>query len=73
MTFRLLIGCLATAAVLSGCATTSTPPTPEQRAACEKMLADMGEGATHSHASDKAGAVNAMGLTHAQCRRMLGK
>ena len=59
------------AMALAGCAT--TPPTPEQRAACEKMLSEMGEGATHSHASDKTGAVNSMGMTHAQCRAMLKK
>lgn len=62
------------ALALSGCATMSpTPPTPEQRAACEKMLSEMGEGATHSHTSDKSGAANTMGLTHAQCRTMLKK
>ena len=63
---------LAVAASVGGCATTMAEPTPEQRAACEKML-EMGEGATHSHASDKTGAVNTMGMTHAQCRRMLKK
>ena len=62
------------ALTLSGCATMdTTPPTPEQRAACEKMLNEMGEGATHSHATDKTGAVNTMGLTHAKCRAMLKK
>lgn len=65
----------ATAALaLAGCATMDdTPPTAEQKAACEKMLSEMGEGATHSHASDKTGAVNSMGMTHAQCRAMLKK
>ena len=59
---------------LAGCATMDdTPPTPEQRAACVKMLSEMGEGATHSHASDKTGVVNTMGMTHAQCRAMLKK
>ncbi|WP_421937431.1 hydroxylase [Phenylobacterium sp.] len=59
---------------LAGCATMDdTPPTAEQKAACEKMLSEMGEGATHSHASDKTGAVNSMGMTHAQCRAMLKK
>lgn len=62
------------AMALAGCATVDdTPPTPEQRAACEKMLSEMGEGATHSHGSDKSGAVNTMGMTHAQCRTMLKK
>lgn len=62
------------AMALAGCATMDeTPPTAEQKAACEKMLSEMGEGATHSHASDKTGAVNSMGLTHAQCRAMLKK
>jgi len=72
MKLLLITGAFAVAALVSGCATTSEPPTPEQRAACEKMLA-MGEGATHSHATDKTGVVNTMGLTHAQCRRMLAK
>lgn len=63
-----------TAIALAGCATMNdTPPTAEQRAACEKMLSEMGDGATHSHASDKSGAVNTMGMTHAQCRVMLKK
>lgn len=61
------------AAVVAGCATAEASPTPEQRAACEDMLARMGEGATHSHGSDKSGAVNTMGMTHDQCRRMLGR
>ncbi|ACG80157.1 hypothetical protein [Phenylobacterium zucineum] len=62
------------AAALAGCGTLQGPqPTAERRAACEQMLTTMGEGATHSHTSDKTGAVNAMGLTHAQCRRMLGR
>ncbi|MBL8772391.1 MAG: hydroxylase [Phenylobacterium sp.] len=62
------------AMALAGCATMDdTPPTAEQKAACEKMLSEMGEGATHSHASDKTGAVNTMGMTHAQCRAMLKK
>lgn len=63
-------GVLSLSAALAACATAMTP-TPEQRAACEKMLAEMGEGATHSHAAEKSGAVNAMGITHAQCRRLL--
>lgn len=67
------IGATFLLAALAACATVATPPTPEQRAACEKMLAEMGEGATHSHASEKSGAANLMGMTHAQCRRMLGK
>ncbi len=37
------------------------------------MLNEMGEGATHSHASDKTGAVNTMGNTHAHYRRMLSR
>jgi predicted aconitase len=62
------------ALALSGCASmTPKSPTPEQRAACEKMMSEMGEGATHSHTADKSGAVNTMGLTHAQCRAMLNK
>ncbi|TAJ71742.1 MAG: hydroxylase [Phenylobacterium sp.] len=62
------------AMALAGCATMDdTPPTAEQKAACEKMLSEMGEGATHSHGSDKSGAVNSMGMTHAQCRSMLKK
>lgn len=65
---------LLAAFALAGCATMDdTPPTSEQRAACEKMLSEMGEGATHSHASDKTGAVNTMGITHTQCRAMLKK
>lgn len=68
-----IAGLFAASAALSGCATTAEPPTPEQRAACEKMLADMGDGATHSHSSDKSGAANPMAMTHAQCRRMLAK
>jgi hypothetical protein len=70
----MLVGAaLGAAMMISGCASMASDVTPEQRAACEKMLSEMGEGATHSHASDKSGAVNAMGLTHAQCRRILGK
>jgi|EndMetStandDraft_7_1072992.scaffolds.fasta_scaffold665054_1 hypothetical protein len=65
-------GLIAAAGALSACATTNEPSTPEQRAACEKML-EMGEGATHSHSSDKTGAVNTMGMSHAQCRQLLGK
>ena len=62
------------AMALAGCATMDdTPPTAEQQAACEKMLSEMGEGATHSHASDKTGAVNTLGMTHARCRAMLKK
>lgn len=62
------------AMALAGCATMNdTPPTAEQKAACEKMLSEMGEGATHSHTTDKIGAVNTMGMTHAQCRAMLKK
>ncbi len=68
-----LTGLLAVCTALGGCATTMADPTPEQRAACEKMLGEMGEGATHSHASEKTGAVNTMGMTHAQCRAMLKK
>lgn len=68
---RMLAAAALATTALAGCAT--TPPTPEQRTACEKMLSEMGEGATHSHATDKTGAVNAMGMTHAQCRRMLGR
>lgn len=72
-TLSIIATCTA-ALALSGCATMdNTPPTPEQRAACEKMLNEMGEGATHSHATDKTGAVNTMGLTHAKCRAMLKK
>lgn len=67
-----LAGALALATVVSACATTS-PPTAEQRASCEQMLATMGAGATHSHSADKGGGVSAMGMTHAQCRRMLGR
>jgi hypothetical protein len=67
-----IVAAATSATALAGCATMDdTPPTPEQRAACEKMLSEMGEGATHSHASDKTGAVNTMGMTHAQCRAML--
>jgi hypothetical protein len=33
----------------------------------------MGEGATHSHSAEKSGGVSPMGMTHAQCRRMLGR
>ncbi len=65
-------GAIAGAAALAACATTNEAPTAEQRAACEKML-EMGEGATHSHSSDKSGTANTMGMTHAQCRRLLGK
>ncbi|MDO8410945.1 MAG: hydroxylase [Phenylobacterium sp.] len=65
-------GAIAAAAALAACATINEPPTAEQRAACEKML-EMGEGATHSHSSDKSGTVNTMSMTHAQCRQLLGK
>lgn len=69
-----IVATVTTVLALSGCTTTGgTPSTVEQRAACEKMLSEMGEGATHSHASDKTGAVNTMGMTHAQCRTMLKK
>ena len=69
-----LISVASAAVALTGCATMDkTPPTPEQRAACEKMLNEMGEGATHSHATDKTGAVNTMGMNHSQCRAMLKK
>ncbi|MFD3263876.1 hydroxylase [Phenylobacterium ferrooxidans] len=67
------LGAIAvSAAVLAACATTNEPPTAEQRAACEQML-EMGEGTTHSHSSEKSGAVNTMAMTHAQCRQLLGK
>jgi hypothetical protein len=65
-------GAIAAAAALAACATTNEPPTAEQRAACEKML-EMGEGSTHSHSSDKSGTVNTMGMSHSQCRQLLGK
>ena len=68
-----ITGTFALTVALSACATSSAEPTPEQRAACEKMLAEMGEGATHSHSTDKSGTVNTMGMTHARCRTMLGK
>ena len=67
------MGAAALLTALSACATAPPPATAEQRAACEKMLAEMGEGAGHSHATDKSGMVNSMGMTHAQCRRMLGR
>jgi len=66
-----ILGVMALTAAVSACATTAAPPTAEQRAACEKMMGSMGEGATHSHGADKGGGVNAMGMTHAQCRRMI--
>jgi hypothetical protein len=56
--------------MLAGCATTAATPSPDQLAACEKMIG-MGEGATHEHTTDRTGMVNPMGLTHAQCRSML--
>ena len=62
---------IALSTALTACATTQTAATPENRAMCQKMLAEMGDGATHDHASDKTGAANTMGMTHAQCRRML--
>ena len=72
--FLSIAAACTSALALAGCATMDeTPPTPEQRAACEKMLNEMGEGATHSHATDKTGAVNTMGMTHAKCRAMLKK
>ena len=67
-----ILSALALAVSVSACATTA-PPTPEQLASCEQMLGTMGEGATHSHSSEKGGGVNTMGMTHAQCRRMLGR
>ena len=64
---------LAFAGATSACATMpSEPPTAAQRASCEEMM-KMGEGATHNHSAEKGtGAPNAMGMTHAQCRRMIG-
>jgi len=71
MSKTLSIACaLALFGALPGCATSQVQPTPEQLAACEKMVG-MGEGATHSHVTDKTGMTNTMGLTHAQCRSML--
>jgi hypothetical protein len=71
-TFGLLIA-LALGGTTSACATMEpAPATAEQRAACQEMLAKMGEGATHSHSADKSGAVNPMAMTHAQCRRLIG-
>lgn len=67
-----LLSALALAVSVSACATTA-PPTAEQRASCEQMLRTMGEGATHSHSAEKSGGVSPMGMTHAQCRRMLGQ
>lgn len=67
-----LFSALALAVSVSACATTAAP-TAEQRASCEQMLGTMGEGATHSHSAEKGGGVNTMGMTHAQCRRMLGR
>lgn len=64
---------LVAASALSACATSKAAPSPEQRAACEAMLAKMGSGATHDHAAEKTGGVGAMAMTHAQCRQMLGK
>lgn len=63
---------VTTAGALPGSATTAeTPPTRKRRAACEKMLNEMGESATYTHTSDKTGVVKTMGLTHSQCRTML--
>ena len=67
-----LFSALALAVSVSACAT-AAPPTAETLASCERMLATMGEGATHSHSAEKSGAANTMGMTHAQCRRMLGR
>lgn len=61
---------LALTLSVSACATT-TPPTAEQLASCEQMMATMGEAAPHDHSAEKTGGVSAMGMTHAQCRRIL--
>ena len=66
-----IIFALVLAGTASACAT--TPPTAEQRTSCEEMLEKMGEGATHSHSADKGSGANTMGMTHAQCRRMLDR
>ncbi|TAJ71773.1 MAG: hydroxylase [Phenylobacterium sp.] len=65
-----IVAAFAVGSMLAGCATTAAEPSPEQLAACEKMIG-MGEGATHEHAKDRTGMASSMGLTHAQCRSML--
>ena len=67
-----LLSALMVSGALSACATMpSEPPTAAQRASCEEMMR-MGQGATHNHSADKGtGVQNAMGMTHAQCRRMM--
>ncbi len=72
-TLGIFVGTMAALALTACASVNGAAPTAEQKAACEKMLSEMGEGATHSHASDKSGAVNAMGMTHAQCRALLKK
>lgn len=67
---RSIVTALAVGALLAGCATTAVEPSPDQLAACERMIR-VGEGATHDHAKDRTGMANPMGLTHAQCRSML--
>lgn len=68
---RLLAAAALTVSV-SACATAPESTTEAQRASCEQMLA-MGEGATHSHQAQKTGGVSSMGMTHAECKRMLGR
>lgn len=67
-----LLAVLGAAALLGGCATASGGPSPEQVAACEKMVG-MSEAGPHDHTRDRTGMANPMGLTHAQCRSLLSR
>lgn len=55
---------------LAGCVTTSTP-TSQELAYCERMEQQMGTDNRHDHGEAKGRGIDPMNVTHARCRRML--
>jgi len=62
---------LLAALPLAGCVTT-TEPSSQERAYCERMEREMGTDHRHDHAEAKGMGMNPMNVTHARCRQMLG-
>lgn len=65
---------IATALLLSGCATTGgRMATSAERASCVDMEKNMGLGTTHDHAEMKGMGRNAMNLSHDRCMQILAQ
>jgi hypothetical protein len=69
MKIHALSAALATASLLSACAT--TPPTETQIASCRQMEGNMGLAARHDHGEMKGQGLNPMNLSHDRCRQIL--